>query len=221
MSLCFHVHQLSLPYIRIQTFLLGFSSRVADSPVQESIRVAEKSWVNANRNTFFSYISTLHCGTSSNSQKATISLTNHSSSPPVSSAAFYSITAFDSMGGQSGDPTVVSTSIALLQERFRKLQKMKEKREKEVLRLFSESEQIMPATSFEPARMSFQNNTIFPSRPPHQDSLSLGLDFYSKHANSQSMKTSPSTKLWSSGAAATVSPSYTSERSDVDTSLHL
>lgn len=132
------------------------------------------------------------------------------------------ITAFDFMGGQSADPTVVSTSIALLQERFRKLQKMKEKREKEVLRLYSDSEQVIPTTSFETARMTFQNNTIFPSRPPpHQDSLSLGLDLYNRHANSQSTKKPPSTLLWSSSTAVTVNPSYNSERSDVDTSLHL
>lgn len=125
------------------------------------------------------------------------------------------------MGRHSGDPTAASSSIALLQERFRQLQKMKEKREKRELRVFPESEQTMPATSSEPSKESFQYSTVFPSRPPYQDSLSLGLDIYSKYVNSKSMNASPSTKLWSTGAAPTVSRSYAFEKSEVDTSLHL
>lgn len=122
-----------------------------------------------------------------------------------------------SMARESGDPTAVGSSIVLLQERFRQLQKMKEKREgRELLKLFSESEQITTT----PSKCSDPERTVYTSRPPPRDSLSLGLDLYNKHADFRPIQTPPSTNLWSAGAAK-VSKSYSYEKSDVDTSLHL
>ncbi|OAY34975.1 hypothetical protein MANES_12G061300v8 [Manihot esculenta] len=120
------------------------------------------------------------------------------------------------MGRQNGDATVASSSIALLQERFRELQKIREKRqEKELLKLFSESER--PGMHFESSRLSFeQPEMILPSRVPAlQDShLSLRLNSQSNN-HGDIVKTS--TSLWPKSGSS----SRNLESSDVDTSLHL
>ncbi|KAK2995636.1 hypothetical protein RJ640_013593 [Escallonia rubra] len=119
-----------------------------------------------------------------------------------------------SLGRQSGDTTAMGSSIALLQERFRQLEKMREKREeRELLRLFSESQQISQSKCFEPAKLNLQPATIFPSRPPVQDSLSLGLNLFNKHVDFRPMTTPPSTNLWSARAAP-MSRSQNYEKSD-------
>ncbi|XWS75869.1 hypothetical protein CRYUN_Cryun01aG0128900 [Craigia yunnanensis] len=90
------------------------------------------------------------------------------------------------MGRQGGDPTVVSSSIALLQQRFRQLQKVREKREeKELLKLFSESERASPTMRYKPNRLSFQPEVILPYRQLHQYSLSLGLNSHSRQTDSE------------------------------------
>ena len=125
------------------------------------------------------------------------------------------------MGRQSNDPTMVSSSIALLQERFRQLEKVKERREeKELLKLFAETERIMPATHFEPSKLSFQPEMITPHRSTLQDSPSLGLNLQTKQADFQAMKMPTLPNLWPNGAAM-ASTSRSFENSDVDTSLHL
>lgn len=121
------------------------------------------------------------------------------------------------------DAAMVSPSIALLQERFKHLEKVKEKREeKELLKLFSETERIAPTIHFEPSKLS----SSFPHRSTTlQDSLSLGR-FNSQttkqadHHHRRAKKMQPLTNSWPNGAA-TVSTSRSSENSDVDTSLHL
>uniref|UniRef100_A0A5B7BZL8 Uncharacterized protein n=1 Tax=Davidia involucrata TaxID=16924 RepID=A0A5B7BZL8_DAVIN len=125
------------------------------------------------------------------------------------------------MGRQNSDPTVAGSSIALLQERFRQLQRVREKREeRELLKLFSEPERSTPTMNLEPAKLSFQPEMIFPPRPTLHDSLSLGLNSQSKHADFRAIKTPPSTNLWSTDAAV-MSTSQIFENSEVDTSLHL
>ncbi|XP_022759858.1 uncharacterized protein LOC111306214 [Durio zibethinus] len=125
------------------------------------------------------------------------------------------------MGRQGGDPTMVSSSIALLQERFRQLQKVREKREKkELLKLFSESGRASPTMRYEPNRMSFQPEVILPYRPPHQESFSLGLNSHSRQTDFRAMAIPTATSLWPN-SAATSSTSKNLENSDVDTSLHL
>lgn len=116
------------------------------------------------------------------------------------------------MGRQDNDPTMVNSSIALLQERFRQLEKVKERREgKQLVRL-----------------LSSQNNTIQqrlvdPNHRPlyDHDSLSLGLNLTNKQSDHQNnMKLSSSSlSPWSQGESST-SRNF-DNYSDVDTSLHL
>ncbi|XVE78327.1 hypothetical protein DITRI_Ditri13aG0135800 [Diplodiscus trichospermus] len=119
------------------------------------------------------------------------------------------------MGRQGGDPTRVSSSIALLQERFRQLQKVRERREeKELLKLFSESKHSSPTMHHEPNRL--------PLQPSDQDPLSLGLNSQSWQTSFRAMATtSESTSSWPNSAAATSSSSKHFGNSDVDTSLRL
>lgn len=125
------------------------------------------------------------------------------------------------MAGQWGDQSSVSASIALLQERFTHLQKMKEKREeKEHQRLnYSEPWHTMPATQFEHAKMNFQKDGTFLSKTPQQESSPVFL------GNFQSMRNNMnSPKLWSNTATSAEitarSPSYKYDKWDVDTTLH-
>ncbi|KAE8664824.1 hypothetical protein F3Y22_tig00112738pilonHSYRG00557 [Hibiscus syriacus] len=116
------------------------------------------------------------------------------------------------MGRQGGgDPTVVSSSIVLLQERFRQLQKDRERREgKELLKLLSESDmRFEPNGSAEAARQK-----------PHQDSsLSLGLSSHGRRTNFRAVEIqASSTSLWPNETSST---SKKFETCDVDTSLHL
>ncbi|KAM3697024.1 hypothetical protein ACB098_06G083000 [Castanea mollissima] len=127
------------------------------------------------------------------------------------------------MDRQSNDPTMVSSSIALLQERFRQLEKVKERREeKELLNLFAETERIMPTTHFEPSKLFFQiqPQMTTPNRSTLRDSPSLELNLQTKQADVQAMKRPTLTDLWPNGAVM-ASTSRIFENSDVDTSLHL
>ncbi|GMN27737.1 hypothetical protein TIFTF001_001781 [Ficus carica] len=132
------------------------------------------------------------------------------------------------MGRQSGDATTkVSSSIALLQERFRQLQKVKERREeKELLKMLSESERVSPTGHFDPSNLPFQSyNVALPHGPSssQDQSLSLGLDLpAAKQADLCGMRTQPplSTSLWPD-TAASASSSKSFDNSDIDTSLHL
>lgn len=139
------------------------------------------------------------------------------------------------MGRQNGDAAMVNSSIALLQERFRELQRIREKRqEKEILKLFasSESDQRVASTMHfdEPTcKFTFQpDQTTLPNRPstPQDSLLSLGLNSQSnnKHPDFRAMKSTPSS-LWPNSTGNSSSSSSSSSRnlenSDVDTSLHL
>lgn len=133
------------------------------------------------------------------------------------------------MGRQGSDPTMVSSSIALLQERFRQLQRVKEKREeRKLLKLYSEPETMAPAMLLEPGKLwSSQPETVGPCRQP----LNLNQDFLSLGPNSnQNIKYTDSRPIrkatpWSSSLwpveSNFVSTSSSSDSSDVDTSLHL
>ncbi|EXC02643.1 hypothetical protein L484_002308 [Morus notabilis] len=121
------------------------------------------------------------------------------------------------MGRQSGDATTkVSSSIALLQERFRQLQKVKEKREeKELLKMLSESERASPTSHFDPSNLPFQSNnrrTVLSSHThtpttSRDQSLSLGLDLQATQADLNTASSATSSK--------------TIDNSEIDTSLHL
>ncbi|EXC34902.1 hypothetical protein L484_020018 [Morus notabilis] len=127
------------------------------------------------------------------------------------------------MGRQSGDSTTkVSSSIALLQERFKQLQKVKERREeKELLKMMSESEKVSPLGHFDPSNLPFQsNNMVFPQshRPnaSQDQSLSLRLDLQAKQDDPCAMRKQPLTNLWSSASSSKSFDNY-----EIDTSLHL
>ncbi|MFS7980039.1 hypothetical protein Hanom_Chr10g00934721 [Helianthus anomalus] len=140
--------------------------------------------------------------------------------------------ALRSMKRQHGDPMEVgsgasSSSIALLQERFRQLQKMREKREEmKVLKLLSEPETMSPTKCYERSRNSSVHPEMIYHKPamtaklPFQDSLSLGLDLYGQKTELQPSKTPPFRDFWSMDSV-TVSALRVHDKPDVDTSLHL
>ncbi|CAA3015430.1 Hypothetical predicted protein [Olea europaea subsp. europaea] len=106
------------------------------------------------------------------------------------------------MGRQNNDQKVVGSSIVLLQERFRQLQRIKEKREeRELLKLF-----VDPIQN----KMSFSS-----SKNDFQDPLALGLNLYGN--NTEDFESLDTQQL--SGADFRVPCSF--EITDVDTSLHL
>ncbi|XP_031267875.1 uncharacterized protein LOC116126324 [Pistacia vera] len=121
------------------------------------------------------------------------------------------------MGRQNGDSTMVSSSIALLQERFRQLERVREKREeKELLKLFAESDPIAPSTRYD-RNKSLQPETMI---PPLQDSLSLELNSSGKRPDFPAITFPSSSNLWPMSSTSP-STSRNFDNSDVDTSLHL
>ncbi|CAA2955409.1 Hypothetical predicted protein [Olea europaea subsp. europaea] len=108
------------------------------------------------------------------------------------------------MGRQNNDQKVVGSSIVLLQERFRQLQRIKEKREeRELLKLF-----VDPIQN----KMSFSS-----SKNDFQDPLALGLNLYG--TNTEDFESLDTQQQQFSGADFRVPCSF--EITDVDTSLHL
>lgn len=125
-----------------------------------------------------------------------------------------------SMGRESSDPTVVSSSIALLQERFRQLQKVKERREEQqLLKMLSETDHHHQRVG---SIRHFESDMARPSSPADH-SLSLGLNLQTRQVDHCAMKTQPSTISWPNNttAASAASASKSFDNSDLDTSLHL
>ncbi|KAL6999916.1 hypothetical protein U1Q18_001070 [Sarracenia purpurea var. burkii] len=104
------------------------------------------------------------------------------------------------MEKESTDPTaLVGSSIALLQERFRQLQRVREKgEEQEHRKLFPESERVTPTTGFGSGKSSIQVAMVCSPSPP-----------------SRSPAKFPSTD------GTITNTSLGIESSEVDTSLHL
>lgn len=104
------------------------------------------------------------------------------------------------MGRQNKDPAVVGSSIMLLQERFKQLQRLKEMRqETQMLRL-------MPQEIDRPTSSSSSSNET-----NYQDPLSLGLNFNSSHHRAMNPQQFPAVR----------GPHNFFEIPDVDTSLRL
>ncbi|KAJ4976133.1 hypothetical protein NE237_001239 [Protea cynaroides] len=123
------------------------------------------------------------------------------------------------MGRQSNDITAISSSIVLLQERFKQLQRVKAMREeKELLRWFVESERITPTMHLETARLFFHSELI--PGPPQQGSPSHRANSQVNHASFQSVETPLLMNFWSRDKA-NVHTSNSYDDADVDTSLHL
>ncbi|XVE80499.1 hypothetical protein DITRI_Ditri14bG0144900 [Diplodiscus trichospermus] len=117
--------------------------------------------------------------------------------------------------GRQSEPAIHS-SIALLQERFRQLQRAKEMRqEREVLRLLSEAEQINPAIPHEASQLFFRSELILQPRLPLQGSVYSESSMHTQH---QVIETPSLSNLQPRDAAMHTS---SINDSDVDTSLHL
>ncbi|KAE8125416.1 hypothetical protein FH972_020226 [Carpinus fangiana] len=109
------------------------------------------------------------------------------------------------MGRLSCDAPVMLSSIVLLQERFRQLQRAKEMREaRELLRLLSEPERVKPAMHYDPNRLFFHSELIHSS---------------SKHTDLQIKETPFLANLGSTESVMDRTNNF--DDSDVDTSLHL
>ncbi|CAI9756672.1 unnamed protein product [Fraxinus pennsylvanica] len=120
------------------------------------------------------------------------------------------------------------SSIALLQERFRQLEKMKEMRqEKALLRILSESERPYspPIMHYEPEHKSCvsSEHMIFAPKPNCQLSLSLFPDTQIKSPSFQGAEVPRGTISWLVDTPSVCSSSIKIDNSDsdVDTSLHL
>ncbi|XP_027183793.1 uncharacterized protein LOC113782081 [Coffea eugenioides] len=129
---------------------------------------------------------------------------------------------------QNRDTAIVGPSIVLLQERFKKLGRIKEKREqmKQTLKMvFSEPQRILQSNCR--SYNSFTDhelNLYLPSRPAFdEDPLSLGFTLSNKHAEYGALKKAqPSfSALWSYDERVVNTPQMYDKNSDVDTSLHL
>lgn len=129
------------------------------------------------------------------------------SAPKTSSYSF--------MGRHNSDPAYITgPSIALLQERFRQLEKAKEQRENRTKKLFSQPQAMTPTKNHAPVKKEFTHELIFRSNilESDQDKLFLGLSLNSKHTGFQVRKTQPS---WLASI-----PKCKYQISEVDTSLH-
>lgn len=107
------------------------------------------------------------------------------------------------MGSQNNDPSVAGSSIALLQERFRQLERLREKRE--VVKLLSEPKGTMTSTEScdRPPKFSFPQKEVPVQHPLHRGP-GKSEDF-------------PATESRSLHSTETREP----DNFDVDTSLHL
>lgn len=121
------------------------------------------------------------------------------------------------MGRERTDPNVHS-SIALLQERFRQLQKVKEMREeRELLRLFAQAEHAIPAARYKPSASVAHPDLILPARHI-QGTCFLQADSQGKHTDFRDNNSLLSMTLWTDRPVKHSSDNFDM---DVDTSLHL
>lgn len=125
------------------------------------------------------------------------------------------------MGRQSCDAGVIHSSIALLQERFRQLQRAKELREAQELlkRLLTEPERINPATHYDATRLLFNSELIRSPSPLPQGSLYLQPNFHSNHTDIQVTEIPFLANLGLTDSVMDRTNNFVD--SDVDTSLHL
>lgn len=126
------------------------------------------------------------------------------------------------MNKESTESLVVhSSSIALLQERFRQLQRAKEMREEqELLRQITEPHRDNSTTCQDPSRLAFQSEFIHTLTPQLQGSASFHHHLQSKEAYPWTIETPPtSVNLQYTETVECKSSSF--EDPDIDTSLHL
>ncbi|KAG6404750.1 hypothetical protein SASPL_132326 [Salvia splendens] len=110
------------------------------------------------------------------------------------------------MGRQNKDPEIVGSSIVLLQERFKQLQKLKEMREEtQMLRLMPQETDLRHDLAGTVFSSLSTNNTAY------QDPLALWLNSTSHHRHTPHFR----------GQQTIRGPHSFFETPDVDTSLHL
>ncbi|KAL3521835.1 hypothetical protein ACH5RR_014669 [Cinchona calisaya] len=137
------------------------------------------------------------------------------------------------------DQAALHSSITLLQERFKQLQKIREMRqERELLRLLSDIQERRTSSyssssivhSYQPSASLFCNSQVnIHQKPSSQLALSLWPDSHMKHDNFGGLEYSAAQDNKSSGlcgtalgnASSVLNKFDDSSSSDVDTSLHL
>ncbi|XP_068338960.1 uncharacterized protein [Pyrus communis] len=134
------------------------------------------------------------------------------------------------MARQGKDGTAVHSSIVLLQERFRQLQRAKEiRQERELLRqILSESDRICtPAAYYEPTGLFLQSGLTVSHNskpPPHQPLYSMYLQPNLQSKQSSYLQVSDETRDMGNVGSSSVPVICRTDNfddSDVDTSLRL
>ncbi|PIA25643.1 hypothetical protein AQUCO_11000048v1 [Aquilegia coerulea] len=131
------------------------------------------------------------------------------------------------MGRQDSELVVTHSSIALLQERFKQLEKMKEMREqRELLRLFPEQESRISSSTmhYKTSSRRYCNPelSLSPSSSSSQGSPnSFRQEFQNKRTDYGDVESRLSLNLWHTTNRATFRTSYIRDNNEVDTSLHL
>ncbi|CAN4110165.1 unnamed protein product [Withania somnifera] len=120
----------------------------------------------------------------------------------------------------NNEANVAGPSIALLQERFRQLERAREQREDKTLKLFPEPHQVINISNknYLPANQGLQRDqwVVFSSRTHEKDhNLSLGLSL-NNNSSQTGLRVMKTQKFWSG-----FSPKRKFGNSEVDTSLHL
>ncbi|KAJ0980118.1 hypothetical protein J5N97_008373 [Dioscorea zingiberensis] len=127
------------------------------------------------------------------------------------------------MGRQTKDPTVLHSSIALLQERFRELQRVKAMREeRELLRVFADTEAeavILDDARYKKPAWFIHPELMRPSRPLQAYPSTTQLKPHADSMDSQTFNTSLSIGLGSGQLIKHSSESFID--TEVDTTLHL
>uniref|UniRef100_A0A1D1Y2Y3 SPBc2 prophage-derived uncharacterized protein yotK n=1 Tax=Anthurium amnicola TaxID=1678845 RepID=A0A1D1Y2Y3_9ARAE len=122
----------------------------------------------------------------------------------------------------ASDPAAVHSSIALLQERFRQLQRVREMREeRELLRACSESGHTSPGarSCSQQPQWFLHPHLVHPSRPLNALKGLRPEAGTAEHTEFPDCSTSLSMGSWA--GRSSIHSSYGSDEKDVDTSLHL
>lgn len=123
------------------------------------------------------------------------------------------------MRRESCEPTMMHSSIALLQERFRQLERAKEMRQqKELLRLFSDVEPVRTPSAYEPSKY-VHSELMLPPAQHVQGTLYAQPSMQSMHTDLQVNETPKLSNLQPTDTVIHIRNDF--DESDVDTSLHL
>ncbi|OEL12763.1 hypothetical protein BAE44_0026218 [Dichanthelium oligosanthes] len=127
------------------------------------------------------------------------------------------------MGVQSSDGQVMFSSIALLQQRFRELERIREKREERLLHVLPPRPAASATTALRetPVKWFFHPELLYPCRPLRDTAAALfpAVPTTACECKSFQLRGDPiAVELWPS---KTYNYKYVSGEVDVDTSLHL